>query len=40
MIRHPEGVYGVWVNGEQVHDGKSYMPLASGPGKVLTTFNS
>ena len=38
MIRHPEGVHGVWVNGEQVHDGRDYLPLASGPGKVLTEF--
>jgi hypothetical protein len=26
------------VNGEQVHDGKDYLSLASGPGQVLTTF--
>jgi len=40
MIRYPEGVHGVWVNGQQVHDGKDYLPLESGPGQVLTTFNS
>lgn len=40
MIRHPEGVRGVWVNGVQVHDGKDYLPLESGPGQVLTEFNS
>lgn len=39
MIRHPQGVYGVWVNGKQVHDGKDYLPLKSGPGQVLTKFN-
>jgi N-acyl-D-aspartate/D-glutamate deacylase len=38
MIRRPEGIHGVWVNGTQVHDGKDYVPLASGPGQVLTTF--
>jgi N-acyl-D-amino-acid deacylase len=38
MIRRPEGIHGVWVNGTQVHDGKDYAPLASGPGQVLTTF--
>lgn len=40
MIRHPEGVHGVWVNGVQVHDGKEYVPLELGPGQVLTNFNS
>ena len=40
MIRYPEGVRGVWVNGQQVHDGKDYLPLESGPGQVLTTFDS
>lgn len=39
MIRHPEGVHGVWVNGVQVHDGKDYLSLESGPGQVLTKFN-
>jgi N-acyl-D-aspartate/D-glutamate deacylase len=38
MIRHPEGVHGVWVNGTQIHDGRDYLPLASGPGQVLTKF--
>jgi N-acyl-D-amino-acid deacylase len=38
MIRRPEGVHGVWVNGEQIHDGKDYLPLAAGPGQVLTKF--
>ncbi len=40
MIRHPVGVHGVWVNGAQVHDGKDYLPMAKGPGQVLTNFNS
>ena len=40
MIRLPEGVHGVWVNGVQVHNGKDYLLLESGPGQVLTTFNS
>ncbi len=40
MIRHPEGVHGVWVNGVQIHDGKNYLPLEAGPGQVLTKFDS
>ncbi len=40
MIRQPEGVHGVWVNGVCVHDGKDYLPLDLGPGRVLTNFNS
>jgi N-acyl-D-aspartate/D-glutamate deacylase len=40
MIRQPEGVHGVWVNGVRVHDGKDYLPLDCGPGQVLTKFNS
>jgi N-acyl-D-aspartate/D-glutamate deacylase len=38
MIRHPQGVHGVWVNGTQVHDGRDYLPLEAGPGQVLTRF--
>jgi N-acyl-D-amino-acid deacylase len=38
MIRHPQGVHGVWVNGLQVHDGRDYLPLDAGPGHVLTQF--
>jgi N-acyl-D-aspartate/D-glutamate deacylase len=38
MIRQPEGVHGVWVNGTQVHDGNSYLPMDDGPGQVLTKF--
>jgi N-acyl-D-aspartate/D-glutamate deacylase len=40
MIRQPEGLHGVWVNGQQVHDGQDYLPLESGPGQVLTEFRS
>ncbi|MBX9964654.1 MAG: amidohydrolase family protein [Burkholderiales bacterium] len=38
MIRRPEGVHGVWVNGIQVHDGTDYVPLEAGPGEVITRF--
>jgi N-acyl-D-aspartate/D-glutamate deacylase len=38
MTRRPEGVHGVWVNGERIHDGRDYLSLASGPGQVLTQF--
>ena len=38
MVRDPVGVYGVWVNGIQVHNGKDYVNLARGPGEVLTHF--
>jgi N-acyl-D-amino-acid deacylase len=38
MIRSPVGVHGVWVNGTQVHDGRDYVPMAAGPGQVLTKF--
>jgi len=38
MIRRPKGVAGVWVNGEQVFDGRRTRPLAAGPGKVLDRF--
>lgn len=38
MVRDPVGVYGVWVNGVQVHNGKTYVPLERGPGEVLTQF--
>jgi N-acyl-D-aspartate/D-glutamate deacylase len=39
MIRRPDGVHGVWVNGTQVHDGRDYAALAAGPGEVLTRFS-
>jgi N-acyl-D-amino-acid deacylase len=38
MIREPEGVHGVWVNGVQVHDGRDYAALERGPGQVLREF--
>jgi N-acyl-D-aspartate/D-glutamate deacylase len=38
MIRHPQGVHGVWVNGTQVHDGRDYPQLDAGPGHVLSRF--
>ena len=38
MIRRPQGVHGVWVNGRQIHDGKEYLALDAGPGQVLTEF--
>ena len=38
MIRRPEGVAGVWVNGVQVHDGRDYLQMQDGPGQVLTEF--
>ena len=39
MLRDPVGVHGVWVNGVQVHDGKGYIALDTGPGEVLTEFS-
>ena len=39
MLRDPVGVHGVWVNGEQVHDGRDYIAMDGGPGQVLTEFN-
>jgi N-acyl-D-aspartate/D-glutamate deacylase len=38
MLRDPEGVRGVWVNGVQVFDGTCYTALDSGPGRVLRRF--
>jgi N-acyl-D-aspartate/D-glutamate deacylase len=38
MVRDPEGVRGVWVNGVEVFDGSSYTALDSGPGRVLRRF--
>jgi N-acyl-D-aspartate/D-glutamate deacylase len=40
MIREPQGVHGVWVNGVQVHNGREAVPLARGPGHVLTRFDA
>ena len=39
MLRDPEGVHGVWVNGVQVFDGRRYTALDSGPGQVLRHFD-
>ena len=39
MVRRPKGVAGVWVNGEQVFDGRRTLPLEAGPGKVLDRFD-
>jgi len=38
MLRDPEGVRGVWVNGVEVFDGMCYTALDSGPGGVLRRF--
>lgn len=40
MIRKPEGVAGVWVNGVRVFDGKDYAKLEKGPGQVLDRFGA
>jgi N-acyl-D-aspartate/D-glutamate deacylase len=40
MIRKPEGVEGVWVNGVKVFDGKAYVKLEKGPGRVLDRFDA
>ena len=40
MIRRPQGVHGVWVNGVQVHDGNDYAALEAGPGAVLDRFGA
>jgi N-acyl-D-aspartate/D-glutamate deacylase len=40
MVRRPQGVHGVWVNGVQVHDGRGYAALDAGPGAVLDRFPS
>jgi N-acyl-D-amino-acid deacylase len=37
-IRDPIGVYGVYVNGVRVHDGKDYDRHAKGPGRLLDKF--
>lgn len=38
-IRRPQGVHGVYVNGREVFDGKSYISHDKGPGRVLRRFN-
>lgn len=40
MVREPNGVHGVWVNGVMVHDGADYTRLAQGPGAVLDRFHA
>ncbi|MDA0225470.1 MAG: amidohydrolase family protein, partial [Proteobacteria bacterium] len=40
MIRHAQGVAGVWVNGVQVFDGKATVRLPGGPGQVLDRFDA
>jgi N-acyl-D-amino-acid deacylase len=40
MIRKPEGVEGVWVNGVRVFDGQHYVKLEQGPGRVLDRFDA
>ena len=39
MIRKPEGVAGVWVNGVKVFDGTDYVKMEKGPGQVLDKFD-
>ncbi|HUQ76832.1 MAG TPA: amidohydrolase family protein [Burkholderiales bacterium] len=38
MVRDPQGVHGVWVNGVEVFDGQRYTALDSGPGEILRRF--
>jgi len=40
MVRESRGVHGVWVNGIQVHDGRTYAQLERGPGTVLDRFDA
>ena len=40
MVREPLGVHGVWVNGVRVHDGKDYIALAAGPGRVIDRYDA
>ena len=37
LTRDPLGVYSVWVNGQQVFDGKDYVS-ATPPGVVIDNF--
>ena len=39
MVREPQGVHGVWVNGMKIHDGCGYVELERGPGQVLDKFD-
>ena len=38
LLRRAPGLLGTWVNGVRVFDGANYVPLARGPGRVLTRF--
>jgi N-acyl-D-aspartate/D-glutamate deacylase len=38
MLRDPQGVHGVWVNGVKVFAEGGYVPLESGPGQVLREY--
>jgi N-acyl-D-aspartate/D-glutamate deacylase len=40
MIRRPQGVHGVWVNGARVFDGAKHCLERDGPGQVLRTFDA
>ena len=40
MIRQGQGMHGVWVNGEQVWDGKNYTDPEQSPGEILDRFDS
>jgi len=40
MIRRPQGIHGVWVNGVKVFDGNHYVPLDGGPGHVLDGYDA
>jgi N-acyl-D-amino-acid deacylase len=40
MIRRPEGVAGVWVNGTRVFDGRACVDMVAGPGQVLDRFDA
>lgn len=37
-VRSGTGLYGVWVNGTLVHDGKNYVELTEGPGHIIDSF--
>jgi len=39
MIREPQGVHGLWVNGVQVSAGGEVLSLERGPGRVLDRFH-
>ena len=37
-VRSGTGLYGVWVNGCLVHDGKDYVEMQEGPGHIIDSF--